>query len=148
MGEGGWGHGYYCDISYSQWTRCTLKSQPLLCSFTRSTPEGDVWIHSSLIPSSDVTTLISHYWMMQYHTLIFQMAPLVAITLPIHPLSGNFQVWTKLTVSECLTSFSWVDHRNLGTSHYILGGDGPSEWGLGYRKYIQWKETPRESVKH
>ena len=27
-------------------------------------------------------------------------------------------------------------------SHYIPGGDGPSEWGLGRAKNVQWKETP------
>ena len=30
--------------------------------------------------------------------------------------------------------------------HYVPGGDGPSEWGLGRAKNVQWKETPQHRL--
>ena len=56
--------------------------------------------------------------------------------------------WAKQSEWMCGEDY-WQGFKETGTGS-LLGGDGPSEWGLGCAKktHVQWKETPRGNVQH
>ena len=147
-----------CFLNFVQsWLSTSWNSHTLLDSFPQYTPKRDIWIHLLLMPSSDITTLTSQLWMMQFHNLIFQTAHLIVIGLSIQPQSGYLLVWNAVCFiysnpDESSHEHDWRWHfgYNMDSGPFqflsVLPSIKNAHWMMQASKAKQLEATMAQSV--